>query len=157
MENSHKSYNNPGSWNSFESDGKRKIISETEVDTIKQVLGDSLVDMLPDEEIHNDNFETKLNPESVEAELVETEDYDPSEERDLTNEEVNEVLQLTSYEDNQLIPSQHNNQYGIAEYKEIDIVDTLHFALCGMQGDLFLFRGIHFARGQDRQHPPLPE
>ena len=124
MENSHKSYNNPGSWNSFESDGKRKIISETEVDTIKQVLGDSLVEMLPDEEIHNDNFETKLNPESVETELVETEDYDPSEERDLTNEEVNEVLQLTSYEDNQLIPSQHNNQYGIAEYKEIDIEDV---------------------------------
>lgn len=124
MENSHKSYNNPGSWNSFESDGKRKIISETEVDTIKQVLGDSLIEMLPDEEIYNDNFETKLNPESVETELVETEDYDPSEERDLTNEEVNEVLQLTSYEDNQLIPSQHNNQYGIAEYKEIDIEDV---------------------------------
>lgn len=124
MENSHKSYNNPDSWNTFESDKNKKIISEIEVSTIKEVLGDSLIDMLPDEEIHNDNFNNNLNPETVETETVETEEYDPSSERDLTNEEVNEVLQLTTFDDSQLVPSQHNNQYGVAEYKEINIEDV---------------------------------
>lgn len=125
MENSHKSYNNPGSWKTIEEDTPNtKIISSDEQQTIRDVLGDSLINMLPDEEIKNNNFNNGLNPENIEVEYAETEDYDPSKERDLTDSEVEEVLQLTTYEDNQLVSSDHNNQYGIAEYKAIDIEDV---------------------------------
>lgn len=95
-----KGYNNPKSWEGIENNNTKTIIVDTETDIESNMENDVVEDI----------------------EVVETEDDDILEISE-TEENFDEVLQLTQYEGGGLSTRNENTDFVVAEYEKIDTIN----------------------------------